>query len=392
MRIVLFSPVFVRPTETFIYDSAIELSASGAEVLAVAENRQTEREYPFKNVSILPRNSDQLVNKLFVKTVNLVSPKKAANIIAKNHTYRLSKVISDFQADVILAHYGHGGVAVAAAAQSVNVPLIVSFHGADASRRAQDPSWRQKYREMFEIATAVTGPSEYVRKKLVSLGCSNNKAVTLHNGIHLDRIPLKLRSIESKNEPIQFLFIGRLSAKKDPLTLIRSYREMLKMRPQGNSMLTIIGDGPLRADVAQIVKDLDLSNKVRLLGRQPHELVLQEIQRAHIYVQHSVTAPDGDEEGLPVSITEALAAGLPVVSTIHSGIPEVVRHGENGYLVNEGDIEMMATFMSKLADNPAKWPEFGQNGRQLLESEFSMPVVQRQLRSLLIQAAGCDSW
>ena len=157
-------------------------------------------------------------------------------------------------------------------------------------------------------------------------------------------------------------------------------------------MLTIIGDGPLRADVAQIVKDLDLSNKVRLLGRQPHELVLQEIQRAHIYVQHSVTAPDGDEEGLPVSITEALAAGLPVVSTIHSGIPEVVRHGENGYLVNEGDIEMMATFMSKLADNPAKWPEFGQNGRQLLESEFSMPVVQRQLRSLLIQAAGCDSW
>ena len=80
MRIVLFSPVFVRPTETFIYDSAIELSASGAEVLAVAENRQSEREYPFKNVSILPRNSDQLINKLFVKTVNLVSQKKAANI------------------------------------------------------------------------------------------------------------------------------------------------------------------------------------------------------------------------------------------------------------------------------------------------------------------------
>jgi len=143
------------------------------------------------------------------------------------------------------------------------------------------------------------------------------------------------------------------------------------------------GDGPLRGVVEQEIAALGLSDFVHLLGRRTHDEVIKLYQSAHIYVQHSVTAPDGDEEGLPVSITEALAAGLPVVSTRHSGIPEAVVDGISGVLVDEKDIQGMADAMVALARNPAQWDRFGKAGRKLLETEFSVSVVQDKLKALL---------
>ena len=132
--------------------------------------------------------------------------------------------------------------------------------------------------------------------------------------------------------------------------------------------------------------ELGLSESVHLTGRIPHDEVIAAFRRAHVYVQHSVTAPDGDEEGLPVSITEALAGGLPVVSTRHSGIPEVVRDDETGYVVDEGDVSGMAAAMVRMARQPERWDDFGQAARRLLEAEFSVPVVQERLQGLLKNA------
>jgi glycosyltransferase involved in cell wall biosynthesis len=87
-----------------------------------------------------------------------------------------------------------------------------------------------------------------------------------------------------------------------------------------------------------------------------------------------------------VSITEALAGGLPVVATRHSGIPEVVREGETGYVVDEGDVEGMATAIVRLAREPERWDEFGRNGRRLLEAEFAVDLVQAKLQGLLCDA------
>ena len=149
----------------------------------------------------------------------------------------------------------------------------------------------------------------------------------------------------------------------------------------------MVGDGPLFEQARQLIAELDLGDTVNLLGHQSHDNVIAEYKKAHIYVQHSVVAPDGDEEGLPVSITEALAAGLPVVSTRHSGIPEAVRHGETGYLVEEHDVDGMAEHIARLAADQASWLTMGKNGRALLEAEFATPVVQASLRSLLSEAA-----
>jgi glycosyltransferase involved in cell wall biosynthesis len=150
----------------------------------------------------------------------------------------------------------------------------------------------------------------------------------------------------------------------------------------------MIGDGPLRETVAEAANRLDLGAALELAGSLPHDSVLDAYANADIYVQHSVVAPDGDSEGLPVSITEALAARLPVIATRHSGIPEVVMDGQTGYLVAERDYEAMGHRMADLAERPDTWSTLGNAGQQLLEAEFAIPVVRTELLRILAAAAG----
>jgi glycosyltransferase involved in cell wall biosynthesis len=205
----------------------------------------------------------------------------------------------------------------------------------------------------------------------------------LHYGIKMDEIQCSPPARRYDDQELRFLFVGRLAEKKDPITLLRSFASARKSLLPVNSVLTMAGDGPLRATVEKEIAALGLADHVRLLGRRTHHEVIELYQSAHIYVQHSVIAPNGDEEGLPVSITEALAAGLPVVSTRHSGIPEAVIDGVTGVLVDEKDIQGMADAMVDLARNPDRWDQFGRAGRALLEEEFSVPLVQEKLRSVL---------
>jgi glycosyltransferase involved in cell wall biosynthesis len=182
---------------------------------------------------------------------------------------------------------------------------------------------------------------------------------------------------------VRFLFVGRLADKKDPVSLLESFRLVVDSLNDMRPTLTMVGDGPLRDEVETKIHELELDDCVHLTGHQTHEEVIQHFANAHIYVQHSVVAPNGDEEGLPVSITEALAAGLPVVSTRHSGIPEAVRENECGLLVDEKDVNGMAGAMIRLAREPGTCDRLGAAGRQLLEAEFSTPVVQERLKALL---------
>lgn len=383
MRIAIYAPVFVRPTETFIYDATIELAKHCKKVAVVAAARDSKKDRPFPSVEIvpLPGRRDPLRLLYRLRDVFGGDPDNSAPLAAQRH--RIGSSLVKIAPDVLLANYGQGGVTVAPVASALNIPLVVSFHGADASRLARDPVWQRRYRDMFQQAAIVTGPSEYVRSKLIGLGSKPERTHVLHYGIRTDQISFSQPSQRFDGQEVRFLFIGRLAAKKDPVTLLRSFRAARDALLPVESTLTMVGDGPLRETVEATIRELDLGDSVRMLGRRSHDEVIEQFSLAHIYVQHSVTAPDGDEEGLPVSITEALAAGLPVISTRHSGIPEVVIDGVSGFLVDEGDHEAMANRMLELASTPARWDEFGRNGRQILEKEFAMETVQSQLRQLL---------
>jgi len=121
---------------------------------------------------------------------------------------------------------------------------------------------------------------------------------------------------------------------------------------------------------------------VTLLGPQPHERVLDELDRAYAFVQHSITAPDGDQEGAPVSIMEAGAAGVPVVSTRHSGIPNLVQHGMTGLLVAEHDIHGMARAMKRLLSDPARAHAMGQAAARHMQAHFSVRDLSQRVKTI----------
>ena len=383
MHIAIYAPVFVRPTETFIYNTTTELVASGARVSVITASRRTVDQCPFEPAYVIPRPGRFNPHRLLRRLLRQIAGRPPIDEQLALHRRALRRQLLRISADAIIANYGPSGVLLAPLAHELGIPMIVSFHGVDASSLALDPVWQRRYREMFQHVSAATGPSEYVRNKLVQLGCPEDRAHVLHYGIKTDQIPFSPPAQRFDQRELRFLFVGRLAEKKDPITLLRSFAMAQKSLLPTKATLTIAGDGPLRAIVESEISTLGLADSVYLLGRRTHDEVLQLYQTSHIYVQHSVTAPDGDEEGLPVSITEALAAGLPVVSTRHSGIPEAVIDGECGVLVDEKDVQGMADAMVALAQNPQQWDKFGMAGRQLLESDFSVPVVQEKLRELL---------
>ncbi len=249
------------------------------------------------------------------------------------------------------------------------------------------PSGRPVTGPYFKTTALATGPSAYVVDRLVSLGCPPDRARVLHYGIRTDR-PAPDTSLDHDDDGVvRFLFVGRLTPKKNPVGLLEAFAVCRNLLGPGNARLKLIGDGPLTDEVAAAVERLGIGGDVDLAGHQAHDAVLDAYAAADIYIQHSVTAPDGDEEGLPVSITEALAAGLPVIATRHSGIPEVVREDETGYLVDEHDVEGMGRRMADLAGRKNDWARLGAAGRTLLGREFAVPVVQKRLRELLSEAA-----
>ena len=134
----------------------------------------------------------------------------------------------------------------------------------------------------------------------------------------------------------------------------------------------MVGDGELFDVSKNLVKSLGLENNIILLGGLERKKIIKHLQSAFLFVQHSIVAYNGDSEGTPVGIIEAMAAGLPVVSTRHAGIPDVVIENETGLLVDEGDIDTMASYMLKLVENRDLAESFGKNGNARILSEFTL--------------------
>jgi glycosyltransferase involved in cell wall biosynthesis len=182
---------------------------------------------------------------------------------------------------------------------------------------------------------------------------------------------------------VKCLHVGRLVEKKNPILLVQAFRHALDMTPSGLDLrLDVIGQGPLEAALKSEISRLGLGEKVTLLGPQPHHLVARAMQQSHVYTQHSITAPNGDQEGQPTSLIEASACGLPIVSTRHDGIPDIVLDGETGYLVEERDVRGMGERIAWLAAHPERWMEMGARARKHIETHMNLGLQVRKATAL----------
>jgi glycosyltransferase involved in cell wall biosynthesis len=276
---------------------------------------------------------------------------------------------------VVLAEFGQNGSRMRLACKRAKIPLYVHFHGSDASKLPRKRRWRRAYRKLFRDATGIIAPSKFLADRLESIGCDRSKLHVSPCGIDLPKI------IERKDRPSLLLAVGRLVEKKSPLSTLRAFAKVAERRKE--LRLEVVGDGPLMEACRNAVDRLEMARCARFHGALPHDRVFALMNDALAFVQHSVEAKNGDCEGLPVGILEAMGKGLPVVSTRHSGIPEAVIHGETGLLVEEHDIDGMAEAMLFVVDNPEKAKEMGRAGRARVEAYFTHEHTAARLRGIM---------
>jgi glycosyltransferase involved in cell wall biosynthesis len=282
---------------------------------------------------------------------------------------------------VIHAHFGRGGALALPIARRLGLPLVVSFHGGDATkdkhyRRQLIPTIYQRRLEALKREAALfVCVSDFIRRRLIDRGFPAEKLVVNRYGIEVEGVP-EPRAPEA---PPTILFVGRFVEKKGIATLLDA---MALLRSAGNPLrLALVGDGPLAPLVATRAAEL---GGIEQAGWLANTAVKQRMAGALALAVPSVTAKAGDAEGLPNVILEAMAAGVPVVGSDSAGIAEAVAHGQTGLVVPPGDAPALADALARLAADPAQRQTMALAGRARAIAEFSAPAQSRRLEQILL--------
>lgn len=286
--------------------------------------------------------------------------------------------------DIVHAHFGPQGLLAVKlqdlGAINPDAKLITTFYGYDVHRYPLNHG-RDVYRPLFDRASLILTLSQRMKDDLAALGCDPAKLGVHHIGTDPARFGFRSRQ-PATDGVVRLVSVARHVEKKGLEYAIRAVGSLA-----GSHRLTydIIGDGPLRPTYERLTRELSVENQVRLLGWKTQAEVAEVLGQAHILLAPSVTAADGDQEGTPVALMEAMAMGLPVVSTVHAGIPEIVTDGVNGYLVPERDSAALAERLRHLLDRPETWQTLGAAGRQTVEREFDVNKLNDRLVELYTQ-------
>jgi len=307
--------------------------------------------------------------------------RQKSNEVSLSH-YEILVAISliDENTDVVFAQFGNVGAEIMEICKKINLPLIVHFHGFDISVKKVIEDYKKKYQEMFEYATYIIAVSKCMKNMLMNLGCSESKII--YNPCGANDAYYNIRPSYNKK---LFIGAGRFVPKKAPQNTILAFIKVLEKHP--DAQLILAGEGELLEICKKLVKQYRIEESVFLPGVFNAEQLKLWLSEAMAFVQHSITAPNGDMEGTPVVICEASLAGLPVVSTFHAGIPDVIIDGKTGLLVNEGDIEGMAKNMIWILDNPEKAKEIGAAGKENIWKNFNMKKHIKVLDEIIYKTA-----
>jgi colanic acid/amylovoran biosynthesis glycosyltransferase len=255
-----------------------------------------------------------------------------------------------------------------------NSKLIVSFRGYDATRYLQNnPS---AYKNLFKYGDRFLPVCQYLRTIIIQNGCPIEKTEILRSGIDSHQFSFE-EKIEEIQGPASILSVGRLVEKKGfqyalaAIALLINKGKLLRY--------SIVGEGPLHRELESMIERLGIQAHVQLLGAKKQATVVQLMRCSHILIAPSVVAKNGDQEGIPKVLKEGMAMGLPVVSTYHSGIPELIEDGISGFLVPEHDVASLANRIEFLLDHPQKRIAMGWAGRAFIVANFDHQRLNDQL-------------
>ncbi len=363
-KVAQFVPCYLNVSETFIYSIVSKLQMFRSVIFTKEK----------KNLSKFP--ADEIHCRTDLPWYQLLVPDPLKQYGASISLLKKAGI------RLIHAQFGTvGAELIALKEQWPALPLITHFRGQDAYQLSHDLVSRLRLKKLFRLGDLFLTSSDHLREYLIeNLGCPEKKVEVYYGGIDCKKIRFRVRHYREGRRQIRILMCGRLTEKKGFEFGIRAFFELLA---RGYDLtLEIIGTGPLEKRLKKIVTQLKIDKYVKFCGALAHDLVLKKMHEADILLAPYVTAKNGDSEGIPNILKEALAAGLPCVSTRHAGVPEIIVDGVNGFLVNEKAVIMLSRKLEELIKTPDLAEKFAHKGRERAEKMFNITTQLPKLEKI----------
>jgi len=391
MKILFFLHSFPKISETFIIEQATGLIDNKIDIRIIAERKPPEpfshpviKKYNLGNITAYYDDYNYSIRRITASIKSFVNLfgfdyKTAFSIIKKaslKDILLLDCIIKSDNYDVIHAHFGTSGILISDLKERklIRHKLITSFHGYDLTTYLKNKTG-DSYAKLMTYGDIFLPVNNYLKEKLVELGFPSNRIIVHRMGINPEKF---IFSEKQPSKTIKLLTVARLIEKKGLYYSIKALKNVISSSDI-NIEYNIIGDGILKRHLSDLIRKENMSDIVKLHGWKDNDEVIGMMNDSHIYILPSLTADNGDMEGTPVSIMEAMACGMPVVSTYHSGIPELVNDGESGLLAKEKDIDDLTDKLRSILKTPEKWPSMGREGREKIETDHDVRKLNLKL-------------
>ena len=346
--------------------------------MVIAQKREQAGHYPFEPIHIVPKPATHFLRRFWFRKL-----RDAPWQISDRELRALQGILSKTDVRLLHIYFGQIAVHLLPLIRAWERPSIVSFHGADVSVDMNKQAYREATLQMLNAVRLVLVRSESLRRAVIHLGCDEKKIEIQRTGIPLDEFPLRDRNFVAAATEWRFVQAGRLIEKKGLPVTLRAFAVFLRQHP--NAKLTIAGEGPLLGQLQNLVRELKIDGRVSFTGFISQEQLREIYYASHIFLHPSQTGQDGNQEGIPNSMLEAMASGLPVFATEHGGIPEAIENGVSGVLVPERNHEKLADALLDAAKDPEFLSRIACNGAEIVRKNFDLRAQAQRLEEIYLR-------
>jgi colanic acid/amylovoran biosynthesis glycosyltransferase len=373
-----YCATFLKPEMLHIYRQISALQR--VRPIVITQKRENAQDFPFEPVHIVSKPATHFLRRFWFRQV-LDQPWHISDLELE----ALLRILNRTDARLLHIYFGHIAAHLLPLVRAWTRPVIVSFHGADAMVDMDKPAYRRATEQILEAVHKVFVRSESLRQAVLDLGCDQRKIAILRTGIPLDQFTYRARNIPEHGK-WRLLQAGRLIEKKGYATSLRAFADVLQRYP--NATLTLAGEGPLLTELHALARDLKIDHRVSFRGFVGQDELRDLFYASHIFVHPSEIGRDGNQEGVPNSMLEAMATGLPVFATHHGGIPEAIENGVSGVLVPERDHMGLSRALLKAMEDPEMFARIGREAADTVARNFDQRTQIQRLEDLYLEVMG----
>lgn len=378
LKIAIATGRYFRPGETFVARHISELFQGNTVVVAGRQQCVP----PGRNPAFIRGREAMNIQDLVASPWGLLRSRRhysSYRIPFGHHRHKLTQFLTLHGVQAILCEFGSQGPPMVPVGAELGIPVFCYFRGKDATEALRRSRRVSAYRKMFAGLSGVFAVSRFLLDNLAELGLEHPNSAVVPSGVNVQTFRPR------QKEPKLIVSVGRFVEKKAPQITVESFLRVADRHP--DARLEMIGHGPLLNHCKKIVAKAGKMQQCIFYGQRDHQFIAERMGAAELFVQHSVTTKNGEAEGLPSAIQEAMACGTGILSTRHAGIPSAVKEGVSGMLVDELDQNAFEKTLNKLLENDQLRHSMSSAARQHAEQNFDYRVlykiVEERIRTIV---------